>query len=68
MTVKKLVVEERTFEDEETYTYYPGETYSYFVDPETGKFYRPKEGFEVTGEDLEDHFVEVVEEVVEVDA
>lgn len=36
-----------------------GYKYSWFKDPETGKYYRPIEGFIVTGTDLSDRFVEV---------
>jgi len=39
-----------------------GDKYSYFKDPETGKYYRPVEGFTViakSGGDLSDRFVEV---------
>ena len=32
---------------------------SYFTDPTTGKYYRPKSTFEVTGENLEELFEEV---------
>ena len=61
--VKKLVVEEFTTpEGGKTVSYEGGYKYSYFKDPETGKYYRPTNGFQVTvseGGDLRDRFVEV---------
>jgi len=39
-----------------------GDTYTYFVDPETGKYYQPKDGCKVTatkGSDLSNLFVGV---------
>lgn len=36
-----------------------GLKYTYLVDPETGKFYRPVNGWTVTGENLSEMFVEV---------
>ena len=59
MAIKKLIVVEQEITEQETHTYEPGETYAYFQDPETGKFYRPKPEFAVTGENLEDLFTEV---------
>jgi len=60
MAIKKLVVVEFTIEEGEMVVEYEmGEIYSYFVDPETGKYYRPKTTFEVTGDNLEDLFEEV---------
>ena len=60
--MKKLVVEEFTVtgkaRDLEI-----GEKYSYFKDPETGKYYRPIEGFTVTADedgDLSDRFIEIL--------
>ena len=38
-----------------------GEKYFWFVDPETGKYYRPKISFEVTGNNLEDLFEEITD-------
>jgi hypothetical protein len=59
MAIKKLVVEEFEVGEEPPEVAKKGYKYSYFKDPETGKFYRPKSTFEVTGENLEDLFVEV---------
>lgn len=61
----KLVVKEFDITEDITKTsigemYKVGDKYSYFFDPSTGKYYRPKEGFEVTG-DLKDKFIEVKE-------
>lgn len=57
--IKKLVVQE--FEVQESSEQLPaGDKFSYFVDPETGKYYRPVDGFTVTGEDLSDRFIEVL--------
>lgn len=38
-----------------------GEKYSCFQDPETKKYYRPVKDFEVTGNNLEDKFIELLE-------
>ena len=60
--MKKLVVKEFTVTEEDKSQereLQPGDKYSYFEDPETGKCYRPVEGFTVTGEDLSDRFVEI---------
>jgi hypothetical protein len=57
MSIKKLVVKEFTV-TEKSEQLAVGERYSYFYDPETGKYYRPTEGFTVNGENLEDMFVE----------
>lgn len=60
MSVKKLVVEEfEVTPEQEVEVPQPGYKYSYFKDPETGKYYRPKATFEVTGENLEKLFEEV---------
>lgn len=64
MTIKKLIVKEFEVDkcdvSEKIGKWWEvGEKYSYFVDPETGKHYRPRETFEVTGDDLEQLFVEV---------
>ena len=59
--MKKLVVEEFTFDGTQRELEI-GEQYSYFTDPETGKYYRPIEGFTVTANedgDLNDRFIEV---------
>lgn len=37
----------------------PGYGYSFFQDPETGKWYRPRATFQVTGENLEELFIEI---------
>ena len=58
MKIKKLIVEEFTVDGTEG-SFEIGEKYSYFKDPETGKYYRPLEGFTITGEDLSDRFIEV---------
>jgi hypothetical protein len=59
--IKRLVAVEFTVEeeDENPVKHELGEKYSYLQDPETGKFYRPKAGWEVKGEDLSTMFVEV---------
>jgi hypothetical protein len=58
MTIEKLVVKEFEVKvDSEQLEI--GNKFSYFVDPVTDKVYRPVEGFEVTGENLMDRFVEV---------
>jgi len=58
MTIEKLVVKE--FEvKEDSGQLEVGTKFSYFVDPVSGIAYRPTEGFEVTGENLMDRFVEV---------
>ena len=54
LTVKEFVVKE---EDEKMEV---GQTYSYFVD-DYGKVYRPKEGFEVTGENVTSLFEKIGE-------
>jgi len=59
MTIKKLEVVEFTEKEERTFTYKPGYKYTHFLDPLTGKYYRPIEGFTVEGENLEDRFVEL---------
>jgi hypothetical protein len=56
--IKKLVAVEFTV-DEDCEELELGEKYSYFVDPVTGKYYRPIDGFEITGDNLNDLFVEV---------
>jgi len=57
--MKKLVVEEFTVDGTER-NLEIGEKYSYFKDLETGKYYRPVDGFTVVSkEDLENRFVEV---------
>lgn len=61
MGLKKLVVIECEVTEPENHTYEPGEKYSYFQDPETGKFYRPKPEFTVTGDNLDGLFVEITD-------
>ena len=59
--ITKLVVEE--FEVNESNPAAPadmGFKYSYFKDPLTGKYYRPKSTYEVTGDDLEQLFEELI--------
>ena len=59
MSVEKLIVKEFIAkEDDERIA--TGEIYTYFID-DYGKIYRPKEGFTITGENLENKFVEVGE-------
>ena len=57
--IKKLVAVELTVEAEEQLVYEVGSKHVYLQDPETGKFYTPKPGYEVTGEDLTALFDEV---------
>lgn len=64
--IKKLIVEEFIIETERNIAFFPGEVYSHFKDPETGKYYRPKKSFSVTGENLEELFDEIIHEVMEV--
>lgn len=59
--IKKLIVIEDEVTESKT-EYSKGEKYSYFQDPETGKYYRPKDTFIVSGENLDDLFVEVEDE------
>lgn len=60
MSIKKLVVEEfEVSPGQEANVAQPGYRYSYFKDPETGKYYRPKKTYFVTGENLEFLFEEV---------
>ena len=57
--IKKLVAKEFVVEEQETVTFEEGFKYVYLVDPQTGKFYEPKPGYEVTGDKLEQLFEEV---------
>lgn len=58
--IKKLVAKEFIIEEEEkTVTFPIGFKYIYLVDPETGKVYDPKPGWEVTGDNLEGLFQEI---------
>ena len=59
MAIKKLIVKEFQTKKEEVLTIKTGYSYSYFQDPETGKYYRPKPGFVITGEDLQEKFIEI---------
>lgn len=60
MSITKLVVEEFVVKPgDEVEVAQPGYKYSYFKDPETGKYYRPKSTFNVTGKNLEELFEEV---------
>ena len=56
--ITKLIVKEFAV-DEDSGDLEIGEKYSYFYDEQTGKYYRPKNSFFVTGKDLEDLFIEV---------
>lgn len=60
MPIKKLIVKEFEATGKEPKAK-QGFRFSYFHDPETGKWYRPKPTFEVTGENLEELFEEVEE-------
>lgn len=57
--MKELIAEEFTKDGTEEELEI-GDRYSYFKDPITGKYYRPVEGFTVTGENLDDRFIEVL--------
>jgi len=57
--MKELIVEEFTV-DGTAKELEIGDRYSYFKDPATGKYYRPIEGFTVTGKNLDDRFIEVL--------
>ena len=59
LVVKEFEIKESELEDKTGDHYDVGEKYSYFYDPETNKYYRPKECFEVRGKNLEDKFEEV---------
>jgi hypothetical protein len=57
--IKKLVAVEFEVEKGEQLEYEVGDKYVYLQDPDTGKCYTPKPGYEVTGEDLAQLFDEV---------
>lgn len=61
--IKKLVAKEfEVTESDLSNQLQVGEKYTYLVDPETGKYYRPIDGWEVaaTGDtDLADLFIEI---------
>lgn len=62
MPVKKLIVIEYTVTKEMLAPergLQVGDKFSHFYDEETGKFYRPKDGYTVTGDNLEELFCEV---------
>jgi hypothetical protein len=65
MAIKRLVAREFTVTEDQLQPgkrMEPGDKYTYLEDPETGKFYRPIDGWEVaaTGDtDLASMFVEV---------
>ena len=58
MPITKLVSVQITLDtDAKTVIVYPsGYMYTLLVDPETGIYYEPKMGWEVTGDNLEEHF------------
>ena len=56
--LKKLVAQEVVCENRTSYVAEIGHKYTVFEDPVTGKFYRPVDGFTVTGNNLEDRFIE----------
>ncbi len=58
--IKKLVVIEDEVTEKKT-EYNKGDIFSYFQDPETGKYYRPRETFKVTGNNLDVLFIEISE-------
>ena len=60
--IKRLVAVEYEV-TEETETLPAGMKYTLLVDPDTGKYYEPVPGWEVTGEDLSTMFVEYPREV-----
>ena len=57
--LKKLVVVEFTVDEQKTHVFESGYKYSYFYDEKTGKYYNPKSGYTVTGNDLSQLFDEV---------
>lgn len=60
--MKKLIAKEFTVEKELTVTFKQGTKYIYLQDPETGKYYEPNDGWQVTateGSDLLDMFHEI---------
>ena len=62
MPIKKLIVREFEVDKYDRKKHrlpQIGEKYTHFQDPDTGKWYRPVDGFTVTGEDLSDRFVEI---------
>jgi len=60
--MKKVIVKEFTVQPGDAERLRIGEKYSCFVDPETGRYYRPVDGFEVHGDDLSDRFIEISED------
>lgn len=62
MPIKKLVATEYTVSKEmmsPEHSLQVGDKFSYFYDEETGKVYRLKDGYTVTGDNLEELFCEV---------
>lgn len=59
--ITKLVVEEFEATGKEE-NVAKGYKYSFFRDPKTGKFYRPKKNYQVTGDNLEEFFEEITDE------
>lgn len=65
MAIKKLVAKEFEVTEDDLQPgrrMEPGEKYTALIDPETGKYYRPVDGWEVWatgGGDLTDLFVEI---------
>ena len=60
MPIKKLIaVDFEVKENDKPYVHQVGTKYTYLQDPETGKFYEPLPGWEVTGENLEKLFRQI---------
>lgn len=57
--IKKLVAIQHVQEQEKTHIYPAGHKSIYLIDPETGRYYEPNPGWEVTGENLEELFQEI---------
>ena len=59
--IKRLLAKEVTLDRKTTHVYPKGYSHTVLTDPKTGKQYEPNEGWEVTGENLEELFHERVE-------
>jgi len=57
--IKKLVAVEFVIAEERTITYPAGHKYIYLRDPETGRYYWPRPGWAVFGDDLGGLFDEI---------
>ena len=63
--MKRLVAKEYVSEKDGVFQVRKGHRYSYFVDLETGKYYEPVDGFEITSDaDMSDRFFNLTEQFV----